>query len=72
MAKVTFTVHTVGEVVQQIETTHNGEPVAAKIAVLEVELISDHHGVVTLRFSGKERAEVEESLTPGSKHTWTI
>jgi hypothetical protein len=40
--------------------------------VLEVELISDHHGVVTLRFSGKERAEVEESLTPGSKHTWTI
>jgi len=69
---IVFTVHTVQVVGQNIVADVGGEKISAVINALEVELISDHHGTLTLRFVGSEKDDAEQKFVVDSKHTWTV
>lgn len=72
MVDIKFTVASVVKVPQNINVDVGGSSVPAIIEALEVELVSDHYGVLRLRFVGGEVAEAQETFAVDAKLTWTV
>ncbi len=69
---INFTVHSAIVTGQSVMANVNGQNIPATIECLEVELLSDLHGSLRLRFSGIEKDEATKLFVVDSKHTWTL
>jgi hypothetical protein len=69
---ITFTVHGVQTVSQNIDAIVGGETIPAVIEAFSVELVSDHYGSLTLQFTGSEKDEAKAKFVQGNTVTWTI
>jgi hypothetical protein len=70
--KIDFTVASVDIVGKGVIAKVDGQDIPAVIDSLEVQLISDTHGSLRLRFTGTEKDAASKLFKVGSKHTWTL
>ena len=70
--KLDFKVASANITGQNVTATVNGQNIPAVVDCLEVELVSDTHGSLRLRFVGSEKEEATKLFVVDSKHTWTL
>jgi hypothetical protein len=70
--KIEFTVASATITGQNVIAKIDGNDIPAVIEALEVELVSNPHGSLRLRFVGAEKDAASKLFKVNSKHSWTL